>query len=127
MPSDEDLQVGNLTIVREDLEQPQTGDEDVIDGKPALKTDPDASELEQKLIEEDVGERMDRDYQISTDFKDELIPLSYEYFMNIVDHGEIDDTDSEDIEDGDQDKSEDYDSDGNKKHKNKKQKEECKQ
>ena len=35
-------------------------------------------------MEEDLGERMDKDYQLAQDFKDELIPLALEYFMNIV-------------------------------------------
>lgn len=67
-------------------------------------------------MEEDVGERMDRDYQLATDFKDELIPMGYEYYLNVVEHGEIDDSDSED-ENGDQSKDksnlDDFDSDGN--------------
>lgn len=33
-----------------------------------------------------MGERIDKDYQLAQDFKDELIPMAYEYYLNVVDH-----------------------------------------
>ena len=53
-------------------------------------------------MKEDVGERLDRDYQLGQDFKDELVPLAYEYFLNVIDHyddDEISDDDSDSKDD----------------------------
>ena len=72
MPTDEDLKKGNLTIVREDLEAHQPGDEDILDEnneqiktkrtEPSKESQESPSEQEKQMQEEDVGERMDRDY-----------------------------------------------------------------
>ncbi len=29
---------------------------------------------------------MDKDFEIGCDLKDELVPMAYEYFLNIIDH-----------------------------------------
>ena len=91
--------------MREDLGAHQAGDEDILEEKNEMiknkKVDTEQSvesqsEVEKAMMEEDVGERMDRDFQLASDFKDELIPMGYEYYLNVVEHGEIEDSDSED-------------------------------
>ena len=73
------------------------------------------------MQEEDIGERMDRDFQLASDFKDELIPMVYEYYLNVVEHGEIEDSESDDENDATDKKGlDDFDSDGNPKQKSKK-------
>ena len=73
------------------------------------------------MQEEDIGERMDRDFQLASDFKDELIPMVYEYYLNVVEHGEIEESESDDEDDGTDKKGlDDFDSDGNPKQKSKK-------
>ena len=61
------------------------------------------------------------------DFKDELIPMVYEYYLNVVEHGEIMDSDSDDEDGSKKSGLDEFDSDGNPIPKSKKQKEECKQ
>ena len=72
---------------------------------------------------------MDRDYQLGQDLKDELIPLAYEYFLNVIEH-QSDDEGSSDLDGAD---SNENGSDGETKEKPKKKKaneneeKECKQ
>jgi hypothetical protein len=50
MPTDDELKKGKLTVTRKDIENP-TGDDSENETLPDLKVD-------------DLGERMDRDYQM---------------------------------------------------------------
>ena len=53
-------------------------------------------EVESKpnYIEEDIGERLDSDFQLGLDFKDELIPMAYEYYLNVIDHESSDESEN---------------------------------
>lgn len=46
--------------------------------------------------EKDVGELMDADFDIGNEFKDQLIPLALEYYMEVIQEDECDDCDDED-------------------------------
>ena len=52
--------------------------------------------------EDDVGERMDADFDIGNDFKDDLIPLALEYYLGVIEQ-ESDDEDDDDERDDDSD------------------------
>jgi len=95
MPSDEQLQQGILRVQREDLEK----DEDLIDEEQTKQPEGEEKELDTKPNpeEDDIGERLDRDYQLGLDFKDELIPLAYEYYLNVIEH-EIEEESDEELE-----------------------------
>lgn len=93
MPTDDDLKAGKLTVVRQDLEvEDKTVEGSKDEGEEALKFS------KPTYVEEDLGERIDRDYQLGQDFKDELIPMAYEYFLNIVEHDLDSGSDEEDGE-----------------------------
>jgi len=77
MPSDQQLKDGELKITRQDLEH-ETKDE------PVAKDGEEEPDSKPNYVEEDVGERLDFEYQLGQDFKNELIPLSYEYYLNII-------------------------------------------
>lgn len=66
---------------------------------------PDEKDLEGAGEEEekDLGEKMDQDFDLGNDFKDQLIPLGLEYYMEVIDDDEEEggEGDSED-EDHDQ-------------------------
>ena len=51
---------------------------------------PDEKELEGEGNEEekDLGEKMDADFDLGNDFKDQLIPLALEYYMEVIDEEE---------------------------------------
>lgn len=49
--------------------------------------------------EKDIGEKMDIDYDLGNEFKDQLIPLALEYYMEVID--EDDEDDEEGCESGD--------------------------
>ena len=97
MPEEDDLKKGKLKVRRMDVEKPPEEDEengDAEDKEPKdkdQKDDPkkedEGDDAEPQYMEEDLGDRMDEDYQIAQDFKDELCPLAYEYFMNAVEYG----------------------------------------
>lgn len=61
--------------------------------------------------EDDIGEKMDKDFDLGTIFKEDLIPLALEYYLGVIDE----DDDMEDDDDGD-----DSDDDGDKKKKSNK-------
>lgn len=48
--------------------------------------------------EKDVGELMDADFDIGNEFKDQLIPLALEYYMEVIQEDECDDCDDEDCQ-----------------------------
>jgi nucleosome assembly protein 1-like 1 len=70
---------------------------------------PDEKELEGVGEEEekDLGEKMDADFDLGNDFKDQLIPLALEYYMEVIDEeddqGESDEDHSDCGEDHDHD------------------------
>ena len=103
MPTDDDLKKGKLTVTRKDLENPSEDDTEK-DSVPDPK-------------EEDLGERMDRDFSIGSDIKDELVPMALEYFLDVVDHGLSEDEDDLSDSEGGLEK---FDEDGNKIKKKKK-------
>lgn len=85
MPSDDDLKEGKLTFTRKDVEKAiVTGDNDGSDQETEVE---DTERAAQNVVEENLGERMDMDYQLSLDIKDELVPLAFEYYLNVVEHG----------------------------------------
>ena len=81
-------------------------------------------ESEPKPLEEDIGERLDKDYTLGCDFKDELIPMAYEYFLNVIDHSDNDSSDDDDSYEESHSGS-GSDSKRSKKKKNKEDKEKC--
>ena len=111
MPTDDELKKGKLTITRKDLENPSE-DQEQKDSVPDYK-------------EEDIGERMDRDFQIGSDIRDELVPMALEYFLDVVDHGLSDDEDDLSDSEGEGGLNK-FDEDGNKINKKKKAQEDCK-
>lgn len=54
--------------------------------------------------EKDVGEQMDEDYDLGNEFKDQLIPLALEYFMEVIEEDDDDEYGSDD-DDGHDDAS----------------------
>jgi len=36
---------------------------------------------------------MDKDYEMAVDFKDELIPMAIEYYLNVIEHENSEDED----------------------------------
>ena len=50
--------------------------------------------------EKDAGELMDADFDIGNEFKDQLIPLALEYYMEVIQEEEDDDHDCDDDECG---------------------------
>lgn len=58
---------------------------------------PDTKDLENIKEEEEreLGNKMDEDFEIGNEFKDQLIPLALEYYMEVIDD-EGDDDDGED-------------------------------
>lgn len=51
--------------------------------------------------EKDAGELMDDDYDLGTEFKDQLIPLALEYYLEVIEEDEEDGHDDEDCDDDD--------------------------
>ena len=48
-------------------------------------------EAEGEEGEKDVGEKMDMDFDLGNEFKDQLVPLALEYYMQVIDEDEEDD------------------------------------
>lgn len=80
-------------------------DEKELEGKEGGDDDKDPEEEEK-----DVGELMDADFDIGNEFKDQLIPLALEYYMEVIQEDEHDDCDScDDDHDHDHDHSDEDD------------------
>eukprot|EP00350_Pseudokeronopsis_sp_OXSARD2_P013675 CAMPEP_0170556912 /NCGR_PEP_ID=MMETSP0211-20121228/19052_1 /TAXON_ID=311385 /ORGANISM="Pseudokeronopsis sp., Strain OXSARD2" /LENGTH=238 /DNA_ID=CAMNT_0010867531 /DNA_START=372 /DNA_END=1091 /DNA_ORIENTATION=+ len=62
-----------------------------------LKAPKDGEKEDNEEEEKDIGEKMDVDYDLGNDFKDQIIPLALEYYMEVIDE------ESDDEEDGDPD------------------------
>ena len=88
MPKDEDMKKGKLAVIRKDVKKPTLKEKAADDFKSWLDLDTDSAEEEP--INEDLGMRMDQDYQLALDIKDELVPLAFEYFLDLVDEGKKD-------------------------------------
>ena len=88
MPKDEDMKKGKLAVIRKDVKKPTLKEKAADDFKSWLDLDTDSAEEEP--INEDLGMRMDQDYQLALDIKDELVPLAFEYFLDLVDEGKRD-------------------------------------
>lgn len=71
-------------------------------GKQPQGKDDDEKDPEEE--EKDVGELMDMDFDIGNEFKDQLIPLALEYYLEVVQEDDEDGCDDEDC-DGDHDHS----------------------
>jgi nucleosome assembly protein 1-like 1 len=50
--------------------------------------------------EKELGEKMDEDFDLGNEFKDQLIPLALEYYMGVIEHDEEDDEDHDSDECG---------------------------
>ena len=57
-----------------------------------LKKEP-KEENEDEEPEKDVGELMDEDFDLGNEFKDQLIPLALEYYLEVIEEDEEDDED----------------------------------
>lgn len=69
--------------------------------------------------EKTAGEKMDMDFDVGNEFKDQLIPLALEYFLEVIEDDDGSDGDSDDDDEGDK-KGKDGDSDDDEKPKGKK-------
>jgi nucleosome assembly protein 1-like 1 len=56
-----------------------------------------------EMPEKDPGELMDEDFDMGTEFKDQLIPLALEYYLEVIEADEEDDGEGCDDEDCDDD------------------------
>ena len=122
MPSDDQLKEGKLTVARTDLEKI----EDKVEEGQHVKEGEEPDTVP-NYEEDDIGERLDRDYQLGLDFKDELVPMAYEYYLNVIEHedSDVESDDKDSKSGGEGDDGEDGDGKVDKK-KLKKEKEECK-
>jgi len=68
--------------------------------------------------EKELGDKMDEDYEMGNEFKDQLIPLALEYYLEVIEHEEGDDEEGDSGDEDDDDKggkpSKDKDSDEDK-------------
>ena len=68
---------------------------------------PDEKELEDNAEdleeEKNIGEKMDEDLEMANEFKDQLIPLALEYYMEVIDMEGEDGSDAEDDDDDEDD------------------------
>lgn len=78
-------------------------EKELAEGKKPEKADKDDDE-EGENAEKDVGELMDDDYDLGTEFKDQLIPLALEYYLEVIEEDDEDGCDDEDCDDDDCDK-----------------------
>ena len=80
MPSDKDLKAGNLKIPKNYAAKvEEAAANDIADDNLPTEDEGEAAD------DEDIGDRLDKDYQLGCDLKDELIPMAYEYFLNVID------------------------------------------
>lgn len=92
MPTDSELKKGNLKVENPDVEKSEPHDDtvDSVSMSEDLEGAKDGSKSLThefpKNAEEDIGERIDRDFQLGNDFKDELIPLAIEYYFNVIEN-----------------------------------------
>ena len=86
-------------------------EKDLESGKKPVSKDDDEKDPEEE--EKDVGELMDADFDIGNEFKDQLIPLALEYYLEVVQE-EVDDGCEDDDCEGCDDHS-DHDEDKNSK------------
>jgi len=72
-------------------------EKDLVDGKAPVKEAED-----DEKPEKDVGELMDEDFDMGNEFKDQLIPLALEYYLEVIEEDEDDgDDDDEGCDDDD--------------------------
>jgi nucleosome assembly protein 1-like 1 len=68
----------------------------------------DDEEKDPEEEEKDAGELLDADFELGSEFKDQLIPLALEYYLEVVNEEDGDDCDDDDCQDcGDHDHSDD--------------------
>jgi len=74
-------------------------EKELAEGKepPKEKEDDD----EEGAGEKDVAELMDEDYDLGNEFKDQLIPLALEYYLEVIEDDDEDCCDDEDCDDDD--------------------------
>lgn len=78
-------------------------EKDLVDGKAPAK-EPEDDEKPEK----DVGELMDEDFDMGNEFKDQLIPLALEYYLEVIEEDEDDgEDDGEDDDECDDDECDD--------------------
>jgi nucleosome assembly protein 1-like 1 len=57
--------------------------------------------------EEAIGDKMDNDFELGNEFKDQLIPLALEYYLEVIEHDEEEGDDYGDEDKQDKDSDED--------------------
>jgi nucleosome assembly protein 1-like 1 len=62
-------------------------DEETLEGKKPPQEDKDEDE---ENPEKDVGEQMDEDFDLGNEFKDQLIPLALEYYLEVIEEDDED-------------------------------------
>lgn len=81
---------------------------ETVELKEKVKVGKDDKGSDDEESEDDIGEKMDEDFEFGNEFKDDLIPLALEYYLGVIEQesGDEDDSD-EDGGDGDKDSDED--------------------
>ena len=54
---------------------------------------------------QDLGEKMDDDFELGQDFRENLIPLALEYYLEVIEHSDDEDDDDDSDHDDDSDVS----------------------
>ena len=75
-------------------------EKELAENKPPKEKDEDD---EEGAGEKDVAELMDEDFDLGNEFKDQLIPLALEYYLEVIEEDEEDDDDCCDDEGCDDD------------------------
>ena len=71
-------------------------EKELAEGKPPKEKDDDD---EEGAGEKDVAELMDEDFDLGNEFKDQLIPLALEYYLEVIEEDDEDGCDEDDCED----------------------------
>ena len=72
-------------------------EEELAGGKKPVKDEDEDGENAEK----DPAELMDEDYDLGTEFKDQLIPLALEYYLEVIEEDDEEECDDEDCDDDD--------------------------
>lgn len=73
-------------------------EKELAEGKEPANKDKDEDD-EEGAGEKDVAELMDEDYDLGNEFKDQLIPLALEYYLEVIEEDEEDEDDEDDDDD----------------------------
>ena len=77
-------------------------EKELAEGKPPAKEKEDDDE--EGAGEKDVAELMDEDYDLGNEFKDQLIPLALEYYLEVIEEDDDDECDDDECDDDESDK-----------------------